>query len=181
MRYSLWSHGRLLGHTDLDIPCVTSHLMQGFIDTTPEGDKLLPRTTGVPRAASAGLARNLSDAERRGRRAEFRAACSAREELELELHVDGGAHFSYDFLQVHDLRDKSWIDESHDDDEPLDPETEAAIEAEVAEWEEERLSKSAWAPPPPEDPRWDTMQYLIQVYLEGCDDDLLESPAFDDF
>jgi hypothetical protein len=179
MRYSLWSHGRLLGHTDLDIPCVTPHFMQGFIDPSPEGSKILPRATGVPRAASAGLVRNLSEAERRGREAEFRAACSAREELELELRVEDGTVFPCDFVRVYDLRD-NWLDESHDDDEPLDPETEAEIDAAVAEWEEERLSESAWSPPPPEDPRWDTMQYLIQVFLEGVDDDLLASPDFDE-
>ena len=55
----------------------------------------------------------------------------------------------------------------------------ARRDAAVAEWEDERRSE-AWLPSRPEDPRWDTMQYLIQVFLEGCDDDLLESPDFDD-
>src|SRR5262245_65106950 len=88
MRYSLWSHQRLLGHTDLDIPCVTKHLMQGFIDPTPIGSRHLPEATGVPRAASAGLVRNLTDPERRERAAKFQAAVSARELLDLELHLE---------------------------------------------------------------------------------------------
>ena len=174
MRYSLWSHNRLLGHTDLDIPCVTTHLMQGFIDPTPDGSKYLPRATGVPRAASAGLARNLSEAERRGRQAEFLAACSAREELDLELRLEDGSVFPCDFIRVYDLRDDWLADESVDDDDPLDPEIEAEIEAEVEAWEEERRWGSAWPPPIPADPRWDTMQYHIQVFLKGSDiDDLL--------
>jgi hypothetical protein len=179
VRYSLWSHNRLLGHTDLDIPCVTTHLMQGFIDPTGEGSKLLPRATGVPRASSAGLVRNLSEAEQRGREAEFRAAVSARESLDLELHLEDGSVFPCDFIRVYDLRDDWLDDESLDDDEPLDPEIQAEIDADVAAWEEDRNSE-AWSPPAPEDPRWDTMQYLIQVFLEGCDDDLLEQPGFDD-
>jgi len=181
MRYSLWSRHRLLGHTDLDIPCVTKHLMQGFIDPTPEGGKLLPKATGVPRAASAGLVRNLTAAERRGREAEFRAAVSAREELDLELRLEDGTMFPCDFIRVYDLRDNWLNDVSHDDDEPLDPEIQAEIDADVAAWEEGRLSGSAWSPPIPEDPRWDTMQYHVQVFLEGaCDlDELLESDVDD--
>jgi hypothetical protein len=181
MRYSLWSHNRLLGHTDLDIPCVTKHLMQGFIEPTPEGSRHLPRATGVPRAASAGLVKNLTDAERRGRQAEFHAAVSAREELDLELRLEDGTVFPCDFIRVYDLRDDWLSDESLDDDEPLDPELQAAVDADVAAWEEDRRLRSASAPPV-EDPRWDTMQYLIQVYLKGALelDELLESPDFDD-
>jgi len=181
MRYSLWSHQRLLGHTDLDIPCVTKHLMQGFIEPTPEGSGQLPKATGVPRAASAGLVRNLTEPERRERAAKFQAAVSARESLDLELHLEDGSVFPCDFIRVYDLRDDLLDDESLDDDEPLDPELQAAVDADVAAWEEDRRSRSAW-PPPVEDPRWDTMQYLIQVYLHGaCDmDDLLESSDLDD-
>jgi hypothetical protein len=179
MRYSLWSHERLLGHTDLDIPCVTSHFMQGFIDPTQEGSKLLPRATGVPRASSAGLVRNLSETEQRGRRAEFRAACSAREALDLELRLEDGTVFPCDFIRVYDLRDDWLADESLDDDEPLDPEIEAEIEADVEAWDEERLGGSAWPAPDPPDSRWDTMQYLIQVFLERDSD--IDDLLFDDF
>ena len=180
MRYSLWSRQRLLGHTDLDIPCVTKHLMQGFIDPTPEGSTLLPWATGVPRAASAGLVRGLTEAERRGREAEFRAAVSAREELELELRLEDDTVFPCDFIRVYDLRENVLSDELLDDDEPLDAETQAEIDADVAAWEEERRWGSAW-PPPMEDPRWDTMQYLIQVYLKGaCDIDNLLASDFDE-
>src|SRR5215510_14181549 len=134
MRYSLWSRQRLLGHTDLDIPCVTKHLMQGFIEPTPEGSRHLPKATGVPRAASAGLVRNLTEAERHGREAEFRGAASAREELDLELRLEDGTVFSCDFIRVYDLRENVLSDELLDD-EPLDPETQAEIDAEVAAWE----------------------------------------------
>ena len=41
------------------------------------------------------------------------------------------------------------------------------------EWEEMELFGSGWPPMPPEDPRWDTMQYHLQVHLKSSfDDDL---------
>lgn len=182
IRYSLWSHGRLLGHTDLDIPCVSSHLMQGFIDPTPEGTKTLPQATGVARVVAASRAPSLSEVERRRHDAEFAVACAQRDGLDLELRLDDGSVFPCDFMRVYDLRDDSWADPP-DDEEPLDEEVEAEIEAEVEEWFEERRWGSVWPPPPPPDPRWDTKQYHIQVFLEKSSDidDLLASPDLDDF
>src|SRR3954466_4724480 len=50
MRYTLWSHGRLIGHTDLDIHTITPTMRQGFIEPTAEGVPLLADATGVWRA-----------------------------------------------------------------------------------------------------------------------------------
>ena len=42
MWYTLWSRGRLLGYTELDLPHVQEHIRMGFIEPTPEGVRLLP-------------------------------------------------------------------------------------------------------------------------------------------
>lgn len=178
MRYSLWSHGRLLGHTDLDIPCVTSHLKQGFIEPTPAGNRILPNATGVPKAAFAFGRPNLPKAEKQAKMAEFMAACERREALELEIRDEAGELFEFDFIRIYDLRDEAWLDEeiSHVEDgmpdHELDPELEAAVKADAEAWIEEHEDKwgSAWPPRPPEDLRWTTMRYQIQVFLERRDD-----------
>jgi hypothetical protein len=167
IRYSLWSHGRLLGHTDLDMPCVTPHFMQGFVEPTPDGSKILPRATGVPKAVSATRNRKLDKAELEGRRAEFLAACARREAMDFELRDENDVVLQCEFMRVYDLRDESWLDDMEDE-EPLDPELQEQVDRDVEEILEARADKwgSGWPPPAPPDPRWDTMQYHIQVYLE---------------
>jgi hypothetical protein len=52
-------------------------------------------------------------------------------------------------------------------------ESDAEIEATVAELleerEEDQMFGSSYPPPPPEDPRWETMQYLLQAHLAAPD------------
>src|ERR1041385_8272566 len=50
MRYTLWSRGRLVGHTDLDIHTVTSTMRQGFVEPTEDGRAILVDATRVWRA-----------------------------------------------------------------------------------------------------------------------------------
>ena len=203
MRYTLWSHGRLIGYTDLDIHTVSLNLRQGFVEPTEAGQQLLEDATGVPRAMV--IARKAQRARGGTRTKEdhdvFVEACNRREALNLELRDDNGEIFECDFMRVYDLQDDS-SDELAALDEVDDP-TEAEscdstsddglgstaeeIEAMVQQWledkSEEEMFHSAWPPPPPPDPRWDTMRYLLQVFLEKADDidDLLASPDFDDF
>ena len=158
----------MLGHTDLDIPCVTPHLMMGFIEPTADGSKLLPRATGVPKAISATRNRKLGDVELQGRHADFLAACARREAMDFELRDELGAVLRCDFTRVYDLRDESWLVDLEEDDEPLPPELEEQVQRDVEAFLEAREDKwgSGWPPPAPPDPRWDTMQYHIQVHLE---------------
>ena len=170
MHYTLWSRGRLLGHTDLDIPCVQSSIRQGFIEPTEIGRRLLPDATGVPRACAA-IHRAAQRAGKRSDEAdltEFMKACARREALALELRDESGQRFEYEWLRVYDHQDRSGDDLDYDD-EPLSPEAEAAIAEDVAaimESLEEDLYASLWPPP---DPRWDTTQYHVMVHLQRED------------
>ena len=170
MPYTLWSHDRLLGHTDLDIPCVQDWIRQGFIEPTEIGKRLLPDATGVPRACAAihRAARTEGKRSDEGDLSPFIEACARREALALELRDESGERFEYEWLRVYDLQDRSGDDLDYDD-EPLSPEAEAAIKEEVAEIMEsleEDIYGSSWPPP---DPRWETMQYQIMVHLERED------------
>ena len=170
MSYTLWSRDRLLGHTDLDIPCVQDFIRQGFIEPTDLGNRLLPDATGVPRACAASERAARAAGKRWPERdlTEFRRACARREALDLELRDETGERFTYEFLRVYDLQDRSG-DDFEDDDEPLSPEVEAAIAEEVAEISEsfeEDVYGSSWPPP---DSRWETMRYHVMVHLRRED------------
>jgi hypothetical protein len=173
MRYALWSRGRLLGHTELDLACVQDRVRMGFIDPTEQGIRLLPDATGVPAAAHA-LARAARRAVNQpevslSEFADFRAACDRREALQLELRDEADAVFPCEWIQVNDIDDHSWADGDFDadEDEPLDPELEAAIEHDVELIDsyldgDDYERTSSWEPP---DGRWDTMKYHVMVYL----------------
>src|SRR5215213_1844833 len=50
MQYTLWSHGRLLGETDLGYArCLTKHRM-GWFHPNDLGERLIPLACGVPPA-----------------------------------------------------------------------------------------------------------------------------------
>src|SRR4051812_16317287 len=106
MRYALWSCGRLVGHTDLDVRTVTSTMRQGFIEPTEEGRPVLADATGVWRT----MAEVKRGSRARGGPGEndhdlFLAAVQRREDLDLELRDGRGAVFDCDFMRVTDLFD----------------------------------------------------------------------------
>ena len=167
MRYSLWSHDCLVGHTDLDISCVTDHLRQGFLEPTPQGGRALIDATGVARIVGTKAARSEEPETRTLYLAEFRRACDRREALNFVLRDESGEAFDFDFIRIVDLQTDP--DESRDDDEPedvdcddLDADFFAEIEEVIALHEESEQYGSNW---PPRDDRWDSMPYLIQVFL----------------
>jgi hypothetical protein len=197
MRYTLWSRGRLVGHTDLDIHTVTSTMRQGFVEPTAEGRQVLADATGVWRAIAevkrgcraAGRERNANDD------ALVLESMSRREGLDLELRDHDGAVFESAFIRITDLFDMNHglVDEMSDTEEEREAafqihlstlsaearaealtqraESDAEIEAAVSEFledrEESRMFESDYPPPAPEDPRWDTMQYLLQAHLKA--------------
>jgi len=203
MRYSLWSRGRLVGYTDLDIHTVTTTMRQGFIEPVPEGKPLLEDATGVWRAMAA---------EKRARRDDeghvaaddndpVMQSMNRCEALELELRDEEGYVFEFEFLRIYDLFDlkNGVVDAMGDTEEeeqanfeiylsslaPEDREKALAQRAAAGleieelfaelseEWEEMELFGSGWPPLPAEDPRWETMQYHLQVHLKrSFDDDL---------
>ena len=84
---------------------------------------------------------------------------SRRDALDLELRDEHDAVFDCDFMRVYEVE---------------------SLIAEVLEQREEReLLGSGW-PPTREDPRWDTMQYQLQVHLKASfdDDDNLPGSTF---
>ncbi len=203
MRYSLWSRERLLGYTDLDIHTVSPMMRQGFIEPVPEGRSLLEDATGVWRAMAeqkrARRARGGDEATSDNDLVE--ASMMRREALDLELRDEEGGVFECDFMQIYDLFDAKTgvVDAMGDTEEESEAKFEihlsslsredrekalaqrADSDAEIeefvaelkAEWEEAELFGSGWPPPPPEDLRWETMQYHLQVHLKrSFDDDL---------
>ncbi len=184
MRYAVWSRGRLLGHTDLDLDTHQSRFIHGFIEPTPLGERVLPDATGV-----VAVCARRPDGAREGGLAyenylqEFRTAVDRREALDLVLRDANGGTFDCDFIRVYDLRAHAAAEPDPLDDDDLDEDAEEDddgdegemddLEAELAEdlalREESRMYGSAWDPP--EDERWQTMQYYVQVFLNVPDDE----------
>ena len=206
MHYSLWSRGRLLGHTDLDIHTVTPTMRQGFIEPTAEGRPLLDEATGVWRAmADRKRAQRARGGDETAEDHDLvMASQNRRETLNLELHDEHGAVVECEFMRIYDLfdMDAGVVDEMSDTEEEEQAEFEvylsslssedgakalkrrAATDAEVEEFfddlrekrDEQELFGSSWPPPPREDPRWDTMQYHLQVHLKGSFDEDTDFP-----
>ncbi len=199
MRYTLWSQGRLIGHTDLDIHTVSPSLRQGFIEPTDGADSVLRDATGVPRAIAATRRMRREGVAARTRDELFAAAYNRREALDLQLRDENGAEFECDFMRVWDLPALDCTDDMEDEadvadscatddqltsDKPWSDDLESDIEL-IDEWIEDRENEevyhSAWPPPPPPDDRWNTMRYLLQVFLKTSgeeEDPLFFSPPF---
>jgi hypothetical protein len=198
VRYSLWSRGRLVGHTDLDIPTVTPTMRQGFVEPGPEGRAILADASGVWRAIAEmkRTSRARGDQPAVNDHSLVTVAANRREALHLELRDENGALFQCEFIRITDLFDIAggMVDEMSDTEEEeeaafevelsalfceardraiaeraqMNARVQADIEAIVADMvEEEKQNEcgSAWPPRPPEDSRWETMQYLLQVHL----------------
>jgi hypothetical protein len=195
MRYTLWSRGRLVGHTDLDVHTVTPTMRQGFVEPTDDGRPLLADATAVWRA----LAEKKRGQRARGELREtdhslVEEAIRRRENLDLELRDEQGVLFECDFIRVTDLFDIDGgiVDEMCDTEEEIEAEfqirvsalsgddrdkalaeraeMEAEVDAAVTEMLEDRddarMFGSSWPPLAPEDSRFETMQYLLQAHLK---------------
>jgi len=178
MRYSLWSHDCLVGYTDLDIPCVTDYLCQGFLEPTPQSGPALLDATGVARICAIRPECPSGSRAEKAYLAEFMRACRRREALNFVLRDESGEEFEFDFIRIWDLRDDPCERRPREtqkvEDEEMDADLFAEFEEELMLDEESRQYGSTW---PPRDDRWDTMPYLIQVYLRRPEwhdaDDLL--------
>lgn len=207
MRYSLWSHDRLVGYTDLDIPTVTPTMRQGFVEPTDEGKSLLEDATGVWRAmATRKRLQRARDGEELPEDDELvLVAMERRECLDLELRDESGEVFG-EWIRIYDLFDsKAGVTFEMGDTEEeqeadfqirlsgLSPDEQtkalaerAAFQAEIEEFVEQVLEdqrdnemfNSSW-PPPVDDPRWDAMQYHLQVHLTSVFDVDLEILDFE--
>jgi len=177
MRYSICSHGTIIGYTDLDIECINENLRMGFVEPTPEGRQALLDATGV-HAVCAQQPLRWRDTDEEATRQHliaFRAASDRREALNLELRDEQGEIFPCAYMRICD-HFMEWPPVSDEDDplnDPdLDPELRAQLEADAADFEEwladfeEERKADAWKWQHEEpDPRFGTMQYTIQVVL----------------
>lgn len=199
MRYTLWSHGRLVGHTDMDVDTVTSTMRQGFVEPTEEGRALLADATGVWRTI-AEVKRGCRAAVRERSASDdalIRDAMNRREQLDLELRDENGEAFECEFIRITDLfdMDNGIVDEMSDTEEEQEAafqirlsslsdeareealaaraESDAEIQAMVDDFleqqEEDHKFGSSYPPAPPEDPRWDEKQYLLQAHLKTAE------------
>lgn len=181
MRYSIWSHGTIIGYTELDIECISPNLRMGFVEPTPGGRQALLDATGVHAVCATRPVSWREEHTEASRKYldEFTAACERREALNLELRDESGDIFPCAFMRIHD-HFLQWPEPTEEDDplnDPdLDPELRAQLEADAAEFQEwlEELEEDRkadewkWADEEP-DPRYDTMQYTIQVFLREYD------------
>lgn len=183
MKYALWSHGRLLGHTELDLDTHQDRFIHGFIDPTPLGEQVLPDATGVADICARRPARVAGDDMDRDYLRAFQAAVDRREALDLTLEDENGDPFEHDFIRVYNLRGPMYSepDPGDEEDDEIDTESfeededfaefKAEIEEDLRLRAESEMYGSSWAPAP--DERWDTMQYYVQVFLKVSDEELL--------
>jgi hypothetical protein len=198
MRYTLRSRGCVVGYTDLDIHTVTPTMRQGFIEPTEEGKPLLVIATGLWRAmAEVKRGKRARGGPSAGDDALILQAMKRREELDFELCDENETVLEFEFIRLYDLFDlhAGVVDEMSDTEEEEEAEFQirvsalsgearedalaerarmnAEIEAEVDEMLSDRDERSrfgsAWPPPPPVDPRWETMQYHLQAVVKSVD------------
>lgn len=192
MPYTLWSRGRLIGHTDLDCVRVLPTTRMGWFHPTPVGEKVMPIAVAVPPVIQAYVerARQLdgdstavqSQLDRSTEGADLSAAFNHLEALEFELRREDGLVVQTDsigFQDTHRLlaRAHEWEAEDIDGwtdvgDMLLEPseddlEIERAMEHDVAlvrEWFSQRDGLREWAVGEIDDsfPRY-------QVYVELVD------------
>ena len=130
MTYTFWSHGRLLGTSDLDYVRCIPRLRSGDLISTEFGESILPVAAGVPPTSialghalkTAGADVPLDDRGLRMRRmpeyVAFEAAVAAREALHLELRGPDGSVIPTESIDVRDTEyllslavDDDWSDE----------------------------------------------------------------------
>ena len=110
MPYTLWSHGRLLGESELDYRRAFARHRMGDFHPTEVGSRLMPIATGVSPAGielSRKIMRTsgqLDDAARTtSEYADFAAAADHCEALTLELRAPDGSVIPTEWIDVRDL------------------------------------------------------------------------------
>lgn len=191
MTYTVWSRGRLLGHSTLGYARAAPGMRAGDFEPTPLGETLMPILTGVGPALNtlhrvAADLRTDAMSQADGDPAlgfsplvrsttEYADAVSLVDELEslaLELREPDGVVVRTEMIAVNDTahlralaREPLYDDDDlpPDEDEPLDPELEAAIAHDlevIRSWEFEDDGEE-WRDPPP------IARYQLLVVLEG--------------
>ena len=189
MQYTLWSHGRLLGETDLAFArCLPKHRM-GWFHPNHLGERLAPLACGVsPALRELGklthrLVPNPYSTKRRKwdldtvlktstEYADLAAAAAQEEGLALELRGPTGAVIPTESIG---LRDTEYLlSLEFDEDISLydveagiaaDPELDEETLAEIEEFAEEFKERTRWNSAADEEKESDFPRYQIQVHL----------------
>lgn len=124
MRYTIWSHGRLVGGTDLAFPRVMDEMRSGWFTPTAEGERVLAVATATlptPRAARSSEIPELPDIPEAGgssHAADLAEAAHHLASLDLELRDEGGILVPTEDIGFRDTR--ALLEPAHDRLEGLD-------------------------------------------------------------
>src|SRR5215216_5537232 len=110
MRYTVWSHGQLIGESDLGYARFLPKARHGNFTPSDAGASAMPVVTGVP-AATMALSRAILDgAPNQGVRLEMTtqyadmiAAFDRREALQLELRDESGRVIETEWIDIRDI------------------------------------------------------------------------------
>jgi hypothetical protein len=190
MPYTVWSHGRLLGETDLGFArCIEKHRM-GWFHPNELGDRLMPIICGVKPAffALSDLSRRLLpnpyDSARRKwdlntvlrastEYADLAAAEAQEEGLALELRGPSGDVIATEDIGIQDTEFLLSIP-TREDDVSLydveqgmtgDPELDEEFQAEIDEIIEDFRERAKWQRDDDEEGESNLPRYQIQVHL----------------
>lgn len=173
MSYTVWSRGRLIGHTDLGFIYRENGHRCGFFHPTEIGEPLMEIATGV---SPAMLAAREKDYDRTSQ-ADVAAAVDRCDALALELHDAGGNVIPCDDIYIRDTQFiMSLVDDERDEAEfdawyaALTDEARARFDADVEhdaaiinEWFGKDFSSSGDEPWAEDDfPRYQIQIQLIQ-------------------
>jgi len=161
MLYTVWSHGRQIGETDLGFAFRHNGLRCGWLHPTALGDRLIPMATGVAPALRMVYTIGRDPTAH----ADLCSAVDQEKALELELRAPNGAVIATEDIGVIDTHYlMSLAEYGHHDDDILDADPEAEIET-FEVWSAENPSVAQWSPAEESDfPR-----YQIQVHLVDGD------------
>ena len=144
MSYTIWSHGRLVGETDLGFEYGSGNFRAGNFFPTEFGETLMP-IIAEPRRLMARMARTVEDGPidpaADTEWLAYEAATDRESALELELRDPSGTVISTEDIGIRDshlLEELYPIDELEFGDEPFDPELEASMDLDLAlthEWQ----------------------------------------------
>jgi hypothetical protein len=160
MPYTLWSKGRLLGHTELDFIANTATAKMGWFHPTEVGEEIIEIIT-EPSRVVLGYARGV-DAEQF--RADLTAAGNRVEALELELHDPAGVVLSVEDIGINDTHRLLALAAEHEgefEDDVIDEELQAAIDhdMEVLRFDDMEDESQPWAEPT-EFPRYQILVFM---------------------
>jgi hypothetical protein len=159
--YTIASHGRALGTTDLGFIYRPDVFRCGWLHPTPLGERLLPIAAGVAPAMRAEYMLG-PDATLH---ADVLSACDQEEALHLELRREDGLLIETTDIGIIDTHYLLSIPDSGDDEDfELTPEQEAEIEELVAELRADDWSHSAADDDEPEFPRYQVQVRLVDQY-----------------